>query len=187
MKPLFTAAPYAWITAASNSDSLLLSFRALRDGSLQVGNEAPVTGSSPLAATQLDTDGALWLGTCTHMLKKEEEKRSSAHQVVACVGCNMMNPLVLQRTSRVTEQRCGLCKKEACKHIRRATAFVFFQSKMSRCQLPCMPWIPLGTRHDRSKRGQESRMGLKDAQHTLVQRSRYIATCTAGRGSKQAL
>ncbi|XP_028266804.1 agrin isoform X2 [Parambassis ranga] len=36
--------------------------RALRDGSLQVGNEAPVTGSSPLAATQLDTDGALWLG-----------------------------------------------------------------------------------------------------------------------------
>lgn len=38
--------------------------RALRDGSLQVGNEAPVTGSSPLAATQLDTDGALWLGRC---------------------------------------------------------------------------------------------------------------------------
>lgn len=36
--------------------------RALRDGSLQVGNEAPVTGSSPLRATQLDTDGALWLG-----------------------------------------------------------------------------------------------------------------------------
>ena len=45
---------------------LFPSFRALRDGSLQVGNEAPVTGSSPLAATQLDTDGALWLGTCTH-------------------------------------------------------------------------------------------------------------------------
>ena len=37
--------------------------RALRDGSLQVGNEAAVTGSSPLMATQLDTDGALWLGT----------------------------------------------------------------------------------------------------------------------------
>ncbi|XP_073654199.1 agrin isoform X7 [Tursiops truncatus] len=33
-----------------------------REGSLQVGNEAPVTGSSPLGATQLDTDGALWLG-----------------------------------------------------------------------------------------------------------------------------
>ncbi|ELK23609.1 Agrin [Myotis davidii] len=33
-----------------------------REGSLQVGNEAPVTGSAPLGATQLDTDGALWLG-----------------------------------------------------------------------------------------------------------------------------
>lgn len=29
-----------------------------------MGNEAPVTGSSPLGATQLDTDGALWLGEC---------------------------------------------------------------------------------------------------------------------------
>lgn len=27
-----------------------------------MGNEAPVTGSSPLGATQLDTDGTLWLG-----------------------------------------------------------------------------------------------------------------------------
>lgn len=44
--------------------------RALRDGSLQVGNEAPVTGSSPLAATQLDTDGALWLGRCPHLFWK---------------------------------------------------------------------------------------------------------------------
>lgn len=44
--------------------------RALRDGSLQVGNEAPVTGSSPLAATQLDTDGALWLGRCPHLFLK---------------------------------------------------------------------------------------------------------------------
>uniref|UniRef100_UPI004038D3BE agrin-like n=1 Tax=Callospermophilus lateralis TaxID=76772 RepID=UPI004038D3BE len=35
--------------------------REQREGSLQVGNEAPVTGSSPLGATQLDTDGALWL------------------------------------------------------------------------------------------------------------------------------
>ena len=30
--------------------------REHREGSLQVGNEAPVTGSSPLGATQLDTD-----------------------------------------------------------------------------------------------------------------------------------
>ncbi|XP_037684690.1 agrin isoform X2 [Choloepus didactylus] len=36
--------------------------RVQREGSLQVGNEAPVTGSSPLGATQLDTDGTLWLG-----------------------------------------------------------------------------------------------------------------------------
>ncbi|KAG8505493.1 LOW QUALITY PROTEIN: Agrin, partial [Galemys pyrenaicus] len=36
--------------------------REQRAGSLQVGNEAPVTGSSPLGATQLDTDGTLWLG-----------------------------------------------------------------------------------------------------------------------------
>ncbi|KAJ8259663.1 hypothetical protein GJAV_G00172030 [Gymnothorax javanicus] len=36
--------------------------RTLREGSLQVGNEAAVTGSSPPGATQLDTDGALWLG-----------------------------------------------------------------------------------------------------------------------------
>ena len=36
--------------------------RKQREGSLQVGNEAPATGSSPLGATQLDTDGALWLG-----------------------------------------------------------------------------------------------------------------------------
>ncbi|XP_072888416.1 agrin isoform X6 [Hemitrygon akajei] len=36
--------------------------RIHRYGTLQVGNEAPVTGSSPFGATQLDTDGALWLG-----------------------------------------------------------------------------------------------------------------------------
>ncbi|KAG9353148.1 hypothetical protein JZ751_017724 [Albula glossodonta] len=36
--------------------------RTLREGTLQVGNEAAVTGLSPLGATQLDTDGALWLG-----------------------------------------------------------------------------------------------------------------------------
>ncbi|NXI04242.1 AGRIN protein, partial [Pachycephala philippinensis] len=38
------------------------SSRVQREGSLQVGNEAPIAGSSPLGATQLDTDGALWLG-----------------------------------------------------------------------------------------------------------------------------
>nr|XP_014340062.1 PREDICTED: agrin [Latimeria chalumnae] len=58
--------------------------RRHRDGSLQVGNEAPVTGSSPLRATQLDTDGALWLGGI--------EKLSVAHKLpkaysTGFVGC----------------------------------------------------------------------------------------------------
>lgn len=47
-----------------------LSYRSPREqrkGSLQVGNEAPVTGSSPLGSTQLDTDGALWLGECLEL------------------------------------------------------------------------------------------------------------------------
>lgn len=52
---------YIWCIICDLSVSFSL-IRALRDGSLQVGNEAAVTGSSPLAATQLDTDGALWLG-----------------------------------------------------------------------------------------------------------------------------
>lgn len=60
-----------------------LLLRALRDGSLQVGNEAAVTGSSPLAATQLDTDGALWLGRCPHITKnKRKEKLSFRLSVV---------------------------------------------------------------------------------------------------------
>ncbi|KYO31536.1 agrin isoform C [Alligator mississippiensis] len=48
-------------------------YRVQREGSLQVGNEAPITGSSPLGATQLDTDGALWLGGM--------EKLSVAHKL----------------------------------------------------------------------------------------------------------
>uniref|UniRef100_A0A8D2KTG3 Agrin n=1 Tax=Varanus komodoensis TaxID=61221 RepID=A0A8D2KTG3_VARKO len=59
-------------------------FRVYREGSLQVGNEAPITGSSPLGATQLDTDGALWLGGL--------EKLSVAHKLpkaysTGFVGC----------------------------------------------------------------------------------------------------
>uniref|UniRef100_A0A8B9E4M8 Agrin n=1 Tax=Anser cygnoides TaxID=8845 RepID=A0A8B9E4M8_ANSCY len=58
--------------------------RVQREGSLQVGNEAPVSGSSPLGATQLDTDGALWLGGM--------EKLSVAHKLpkaysTGFVGC----------------------------------------------------------------------------------------------------
>lgn len=75
MKPLFTAFQYNMHESdqpptASPLFSFLL-LRALRDGSLQVGNEAAVTGSSPLAATQLDTDGALWLGRFPHVEKKK--------------------------------------------------------------------------------------------------------------------
>lgn len=69
MKLLFTAAQYAGVRATL-TPPLCPPLRALRDGSLQVGNEAPVTGSSPLAATQLDTDGALWLGTCARAFLK---------------------------------------------------------------------------------------------------------------------
>ncbi|KAL8198391.1 UNVERIFIED_CONTAM: hypothetical protein K2H54_008676 [Gekko kuhli] len=59
-------------------------YRVHRDGSLQVGNESPITGSSPLGATQLDTDGALWLGGL--------EKLSVAHKLpkaysTGFVGC----------------------------------------------------------------------------------------------------
>uniref|UniRef100_A0A8C5SXB1 Agrin n=1 Tax=Laticauda laticaudata TaxID=8630 RepID=A0A8C5SXB1_LATLA len=58
--------------------------RVHRDGSLQVGNESPIMGSSPLGATQLDTDGALWLGGL--------EKLSLAHKLpksflTGFVGC----------------------------------------------------------------------------------------------------
>ncbi|XP_061458105.1 agrin isoform X2 [Rhineura floridana] len=59
-------------------------YRVHREGSLQVGNEAPITGSSPLGATQLDTDGALWLGGL--------EKLSVAHKLpkaysTGYIGC----------------------------------------------------------------------------------------------------
>uniref|UniRef100_A0A803TYX3 Agrin n=1 Tax=Anolis carolinensis TaxID=28377 RepID=A0A803TYX3_ANOCA len=59
-------------------------YRVHREGSLQVGNEAPITGSSPLGATQLDTDGALWLGGL--------EKLSVAHKLpkaysTGFIGC----------------------------------------------------------------------------------------------------
>ncbi|MEJ1283438.1 hypothetical protein NN561_014408 [Cricetulus griseus] len=50
--------------------------REQREGSLQVGNEAPVTGSSPLGATQLDTDGALWLGECLEVARGGDTQES---------------------------------------------------------------------------------------------------------------
>ncbi|XP_075882651.1 agrin [Nelusetta ayraudi] len=59
--------------------------RALRDGSLQVGNEAPVTGSSPLAATQLDTDGALWLGGLEELAVARRLPKAYSTGFVGCV------------------------------------------------------------------------------------------------------
>ncbi|KAL1021294.1 hypothetical protein UPYG_G00011350 [Umbra pygmaea] len=59
--------------------------RALRDGSLQVGNEAAVTGSSPLAATQLDTDGALWLGGLEELAVARRMPKAYSTGLVGCV------------------------------------------------------------------------------------------------------
>uniref|UniRef100_A0A7N4PPT9 Agrin n=1 Tax=Sarcophilus harrisii TaxID=9305 RepID=A0A7N4PPT9_SARHA len=53
---------YSTVPVNTNRWLRVKASRVQREGSLQVGNEAPVTGSSPLGATQLDTDGALWLG-----------------------------------------------------------------------------------------------------------------------------
>ncbi|KAJ6658757.1 hypothetical protein lerEdw1_019678, partial [Lerista edwardsae] len=68
----------------TNQWTPIKAYRVHRDGSLQVGNEAPILGSSPLGATQLDTDGALWLGGL--------EKLSVAHKLpkaytTGFVGC----------------------------------------------------------------------------------------------------
>uniref|UniRef100_A0A3B3DND2 Agrin n=1 Tax=Oryzias melastigma TaxID=30732 RepID=A0A3B3DND2_ORYME len=59
--------------------------RALRDGFLQVGNEAAVTGSSPLAATQLDTDGALWLGGLEELAVARRLPKAYSTGFVGCI------------------------------------------------------------------------------------------------------
>uniref|UniRef100_A0A8C9VEY1 Agrin n=1 Tax=Scleropages formosus TaxID=113540 RepID=A0A8C9VEY1_SCLFO len=59
--------------------------RAMRDGFLQVGNEAPITGSSPLAATQLDTDGALWLGGLEELAVARRLPKAYSTGFVGCV------------------------------------------------------------------------------------------------------
>ncbi|XP_038145818.1 agrin isoform X3 [Cyprinodon tularosa] len=59
--------------------------RALRDGSLQVGNEAAVTGSSPLRATQLDTDGALWLGGLEELAVARRLPKAYSTGFVGCI------------------------------------------------------------------------------------------------------
>uniref|UniRef100_A0A8C7Y6A9 Agrin n=1 Tax=Oryzias sinensis TaxID=183150 RepID=A0A8C7Y6A9_9TELE len=59
--------------------------RAVRDGFLQVGNEAAVTGSSPLAATQLDTDGALWLGGLEELAVARRLPKAYSTGFVGCI------------------------------------------------------------------------------------------------------
>uniref|UniRef100_A0A8C7Y9E3 Agrin n=1 Tax=Oryzias sinensis TaxID=183150 RepID=A0A8C7Y9E3_9TELE len=57
----------------------------VRDGFLQVGNEAAVTGSSPLAATQLDTDGALWLGGLEELAVARRLPKAYSTGFVGCI------------------------------------------------------------------------------------------------------
>ncbi|GAA6107256.1 agrin-like [Tachysurus ichikawai] len=77
---IFSPAPLSPESLETPSDQ-----RALRDGSLQVGNEAAVTGSSPLAATQLDTDGALWLGGLEDMAVARRLPKAYSTGFVGCV------------------------------------------------------------------------------------------------------
>nr|XP_020637908.1 agrin isoform X3 [Pogona vitticeps] len=60
-------------------------FRVHREGSLQVGNEAPITGSSPLGATQLDTDGALWLGGLEKLGVSHKLPKAYSTGYVGCI------------------------------------------------------------------------------------------------------
>nr|XP_054602129.1 agrin isoform X4 [Nothobranchius furzeri] len=69
----------------TNSWIRIKASRALRDGSLQVGNEAAVTGSSPLAATQLDTDGALWLGGLEELAVARRLPKAYSTGFVGCI------------------------------------------------------------------------------------------------------
>ncbi|KAM9752573.1 agrin isoform 6-T6 [Menidia menidia] len=69
----------------TNSWTRIKASRALRDGSLQVGNEAAVTGSSPLAATQLDTDGALWLGGLEELAAARRLPKAYSTGFVGCI------------------------------------------------------------------------------------------------------
>lgn len=87
-----------------------LLLRALRDGSLQVGNEAAVTGSSPLAATQLDTDGALWLGRCPHSPKKKWKKKETVIQT-AC-STSSSSPLVHSLLAKNEQWNLWQCRRQ---------------------------------------------------------------------------
>ncbi|XP_030918401.1 agrin, partial [Geospiza fortis] len=73
--------------------------RVQREGSLQVGNEAPIAGSSPLGATQLDTDGALWLGGLDKLSVPQRLPKAFSTGFVGC----MRDVLVDQRELHLLE------------------------------------------------------------------------------------
>uniref|UniRef100_A0A8C8EQQ4 Agrin n=1 Tax=Oncorhynchus tshawytscha TaxID=74940 RepID=A0A8C8EQQ4_ONCTS len=72
-------------TVRVNTNSWICIKATRRDGSLQVGNEAAVTGSSPLTATQLDTDGALWLGGLEELMVARRLPKAYSTGFVGCV------------------------------------------------------------------------------------------------------
>ncbi|XP_030042069.1 agrin isoform X2 [Microcaecilia unicolor] len=69
--------------------------RKYRDGSLQVGNEAPVYGTSPLGAKQLDTDGALWLGGVEKLSVSYKLPKAYSTGFVGCIKDVLVDQLEL--------------------------------------------------------------------------------------------
>ncbi|NXO71347.1 AGRIN protein, partial [Phainopepla nitens] len=86
------------------------SSRVQREGSLQVGNEAPIAGSSPLGATQLDTDGALWLGG---LPKASVPPRLPKAFSTGFVGC-MRDVLLERRELQLLQDALGRPRIQHC-------------------------------------------------------------------------
>ncbi|XP_053432028.1 agrin isoform X3 [Nycticebus coucang] len=84
--------------------------REQREGSLQVGNEAPVTGSSPLGATQLDTDGTLWLGGLQKLPAGQALPKAYSTGFVGC----LQDVVVGQRPLRLLEDAVTKPKLQPC-------------------------------------------------------------------------
>ncbi|NXO75657.1 AGRIN protein, partial [Sitta europaea] len=84
--------------------------RVQREGSLQVGNEAPIAGSSPLGATQLDTDGALWLGGLPRPAQRPRLPKAFG---TAFVGC-MRSVLVDRRELQLLQDALGRPRPRLC-------------------------------------------------------------------------
>ncbi|XP_068096834.1 agrin isoform X5 [Hyperolius riggenbachi] len=56
-----------------------------KDGTLQVGNEAPVFNSSPFGSTQLDTDGALFLGGVEKLSVSYKLHKAYSTSFIGCI------------------------------------------------------------------------------------------------------